>query len=217
MADYSAIYKITHRDSGKVYVGSALNVGRRKIEHWRDLRGKRHGNRKLQNAWNKYGEAAFVFTVLEKVDDPADLITREQVWIDSLQATGKQGYNLAPKAGSILGFVMSAETRERMSLAAVGKTKTREHVEKVRQALLGRKMTDEQREKMRKAKLGKKRGPHSEATKAKMSAWHMGRVFSEEHKANLAAAKRGTKRSPEANAKHRATLAAKRLALSPPP
>lgn len=217
MADFSAIYKIANKSSGKLYVGSALNANRRKIEHWRDLRGNRHGNRRLQRAWNKYGEDDFVFTVIEKVDDPANLTTREQVWIDALNAIGPLGYNLAPQAGSTLGLCHSQETRRKMSVAHAGRTLTREHVENTRKGLLGRKMTPEQCEKMRQAKLGKKRGPHSEEHRARIGAAHKGKPKSAEHKAKLAAAKLGTKRSPEAIAKFKATWAAKRAALSPPP
>lgn len=215
MPDFSAIYNITNNTNGKVYVGSALNVSRRKIEHWRDLRGNRHANRKLQCAWNKHGEASFTFSVIERVVDPADLTAREQHWIDALSACSRRGYNLAPKARSMLGFVHTQETRNKMSARQLGKKLSPEHIENTRKGLVGRKMTPEQCEKMRQAKLGKKRGPQSEEHRAKIAAANRGRPLSIEHKAKLAAAKLGTKRPPEAIAKFKATIAAKRAALSP--
>lgn len=203
----SGIYQIRHVASGKVYVGSAISLSRRKIEHWRDLRRGDHGNAKLQRAWNKYGEDAFVFEVLEPVLLLEDLLTREQDWILKLDVCRK-GYNLAPTAGSLLGHKMSMETRQRMSKVKTGVRKSPEHVAKVKEALTGRRMTDEQREKMRVAKLGKTRDPHSEETRRKMSLAASGRTFSEQHRAALAKAKIGRKQPPEMVAKRAASLRA---------
>jgi hypothetical protein len=36
----------------------AYNFNRRKVDHWKTLRGNRHVNRHLQRAWNKYGEVS---------------------------------------------------------------------------------------------------------------------------------------------------------------
>ena len=44
---------------------------------------------------------------------------------------------------------------------------------------------------------GKKRGPHSESTRAKMSAAHIGRPKSAEHRANIAKARMGKRHTPE--------------------
>lgn len=187
----SGIYLITHTASGKGYVGSAASLAMRKGQHLRSLRAGTHHNPKLQNAWAKYGDGAFVFSVLEYVEDKAHLLAREQVWIDQLEVTSRtKGFNNAPTAGSLLGFKHSAETKARMAVSA-SKPKTAEHVANVARALKGRKMTPEQCEKMRMAKLGKKRAPHSEETKAKMSAASLGRKKSESHCANLAIAKLG--------------------------
>ena len=191
-----AIYEIRNTANGKVYVGSAMNLARRFIEHKRDLKRGTHVNCKLQNAWNKYGKDAFTFSVIEEVSKLEDLIGREQFWIDSKDVI-RAGYNLSPTAGSLLGVKFSTETKHRMSLAKIGTKKTKEHAEKVRIALTGRKMTEEQKQKMRYAKLGIKRGPHSEETKARMSLASIGRSKSPEHRAALSAAKLGKKQPPE--------------------
>jgi hypothetical protein len=59
-----------------------------------------HRNKHLQQAWNKYGEEDFEFTVLEYVT-PAFLLRIEQEWIDKNQCTDKKiGFNIYPIAGS---------------------------------------------------------------------------------------------------------------------
>jgi group I intron endonuclease len=103
----SGIYQILNEKNGKVYIGSAVDLQRRAHHHRRELRRGTHGNPKLQRAWNKHGEDAFAVSVLELVPYKEDLIVAEQYWIDGKQAVVK-GYNLAPKAGSQLGFKYSA-------------------------------------------------------------------------------------------------------------
>ena len=60
----SGIYKITHVASGKFYIGSAVNVEKRVTNHKHELRKGVHHNKRLQNAWLKYGADAFVFSTL---------------------------------------------------------------------------------------------------------------------------------------------------------
>lgn len=210
----SGIYKIERTSDGKAYVGSAISLSRRKITHWRDLRRGNHVNRKLQNAWNKYGEGAFAFFVLEFVEDKSRLIEREQVWIEQL-GSAKVGFNLAPAAGSILGMKFSAESRDRMSLAAKGKAKSAAHVAAVTAALKGRKMTPEQCEKMRIAKLGKKMGPRLPEWRAKIAAGHKGQILTPEHIAaiRLAAEKR---RGQPWSADRRAAYERRKQGIQPP-
>lgn len=213
---HGGVYQILHAASGKVYVGSAVHLEKRHAQHQRMLRAGKHHNVKLQRAWDKYGEGAFVFKVLEHVPEPATLLQREQAWIDALDAVAK-GFNLTPTAGSILGMKFTNESKRRMSSAATGKTKSPEHVANVAAALRGRKMTDEQRQKMRDAKLGKKRGPHSAETKARMSAAAAGKKKSPEHVAALKAAAIGRKQSPETRAKRGAAISAAYWAKHPKP
>lgn len=116
----SGVYKITCSVTGKVYVGSSLNVYRRwHAYHLPRLRRGAHINRYLQNAWNKYGEQAFICSLLETTT--AELLTsREQFWMDSLQSVNRQyGFNLYPFARSALGVKHSraACRRRRLVLA----------------------------------------------------------------------------------------------------
>jgi group I intron endonuclease len=75
------IYKIINIVNNKFYVGSAVDLKRRKTRHFSELRTGKHNNRHLQAAWVKYGEQAFVFVVVEELQPDADLLAAENVWL----------------------------------------------------------------------------------------------------------------------------------------
>lgn len=108
------IYGIRHIESGCIYVGSGVKIPQRWKEHLSDLRRGEHVNRRLQRAWDKYGESAFEFFVIEPVDTPEMLLIREQYWIDRYWGRDTC-FNLNPTAGSTLGRERSAEERESIS------------------------------------------------------------------------------------------------------
>lgn len=114
----SGIYEIVNLVNGKRYVGSACDLKRRKTDHWKLLRGRRHHSRYLQASWNKHGEQAFCFRLLEQVAEKVRLIEREQHYIDTLTPE----YNMHPNARSALGVKRSAETRAKVAAANRGRT-----------------------------------------------------------------------------------------------
>ncbi len=98
------IYVIRNKDSGKVYVGSSVNISKRWRHHLSDLRLEKHHALRLQRSWNKYGESAFFFEIVENLIDPSILIKREQYWIDAYKAINPiNGYNVCPAAGTVRG------------------------------------------------------------------------------------------------------------------
>lgn len=107
MTEKPGIYAIRHLDSARVYVGSASNLSKRWSRHRRDLRSGLHRNAHLQSAWDKYGEYAFEFVVLELTDH---LDVREQHWIDALDSFDN-GFNLCPTARSSRGRKWSEDER----------------------------------------------------------------------------------------------------------
>ena len=60
----SGIYKITNIVTQDCYVGSALNISKRKSKHFSDLKLNRHFSTFLQNSYNKYGIENFTFEIL---------------------------------------------------------------------------------------------------------------------------------------------------------
>ena len=88
------IYKIQNTINGKCYIGQTVDYERRKKTHISNLRRNTHENPKLQNAWIKYGEPAFEFTVWEfDIDTLSQLDTLECEYIEKFNSL-QNGYNL---------------------------------------------------------------------------------------------------------------------------
>ena len=96
----SGVYQIRCVPTGKIYIGSAVDLKARWDMHRRRLRRGNHSNIHLQNAWDKYGETKFVFLVLEYANK-TDLLEVEQKWIDKTGCVDKAiGFNIYDVAGS---------------------------------------------------------------------------------------------------------------------
>ena len=192
----SGIYKITNTTNGKVYVGSAVNFNNRWKEHLRELRKEKHHSSALQNAWNKYGEDNFEFSIIEECERTRKvLLGREQYWIDTLDSVAN-GYNIAKTAGSQLGMKQSPEAIAARVEKNTGKKRTPET-----RALMSEVQSNRSPEwctNIAKAHIGKK---HSEETRKAISEAMTGRKLSEEHVEKL----RGRKCTPEQRAKMRET------------
>lgn len=118
----SGIYIIQNLISGKVYIGSAVDIKARWGEHLSSLKKGSHGNSHLQRAWNRYGSKAFEFKALLYCELDV-LIHHEQLMIDEYRKNlGRDMlYNINPTAGSNLGVKFSPETRAKKSAALKGK------------------------------------------------------------------------------------------------
>ncbi len=152
------IYKIINVVNNKFYVGSAVDLKRRKTRHFSELRNGRHNNRHLQAAWVKYGEQAFVFVVVEELPDEADLLAAENVWLK--EHVGKDYcYNLGVDATAPM-IGMGGELSP-----TYGRKRTAEEL--AAQNWTGKKHTEESKEKIRAHLIGK---PKSAEVRAKISA-----------------------------------------------
>jgi group I intron endonuclease len=150
------IYKIINVVNNKFYVGSAVDLKRRKARHFSELRNGRHNNRHLQAAWVKYGEQSFVFVVVEELTSDADLLVAENVWLK--EHVGKEYcYNIgvdatAPMLGKA-GELSPTWGRKRtpVELAAqnwAGKKHRPETKEQIRAYLIGKPKSAEVRAKI---------------------------------------------------------------------
>ena len=127
----SGIYRIRNLRNQKSYVGqAALTFEKRFKEHRHYLRHGKHHSRHLQRAWDRYGERAFAFEVIEEIQPGQKsekefkkaLSAREQFHMDALQTTHPLfGYNVSPRAGSQLGYRHSEEAKRKMSEAGRGR------------------------------------------------------------------------------------------------
>jgi hypothetical protein len=92
------IYKIINQKTKDYYVGSSSEIPRRWRRHVEMLDGNRHVNKKLQNAWNKYGKDCFEFFVVEQLTEAQSLIEVEQRYLDVASSEQSKTYNLKFKA-----------------------------------------------------------------------------------------------------------------------
>lgn len=160
------IYKIINVRNGKFYVGSAVNFAKRKARHrWKLNRGD-HANKHLQAAWNKHGEKAFVFAIVQEVPEGEDLLAWENRWLHEHVGKG-YCYNIA-KDATAFGLGKSGELSP----------------------MYGRRFnhTDETKAKISAYRRGKKL---SEETKQKLSIAHKGQTHSTETREKISASLRG--------------------------
>ncbi|MBT6051226.1 MAG: GIY-YIG nuclease family protein [Candidatus Scalindua sp.] len=198
----SGIYEIVCNSNGKKYIGSAVDLKRRKNKHYSELKRNKHANKYLQNAYNKYGKENFKFKILCYYE-PSELIFQEQRFLDHYEKDSPL-FNLCKTAGSRLGIKHTDETRQKIS----DKVKNRfgnknpffnkQHTEETKGILSlffkGKKQTVEHVEKR---VLSKKDFVHTEETKQKMSSAHKGKKMSDESKKKMSLAKKGRKLSEE--------------------
>jgi group I intron endonuclease len=118
----TGIYSIRCLANGKIYIGSAVHLGRRWANHLSDLRKRRHPNIHLQRCSDKYGIDSLFFEVVELVDDLTILLVREQYYIDHHQAANPEfGLNIQPRAASPIGRKAREETKQKLRDAWVGR------------------------------------------------------------------------------------------------
>lgn len=122
------VYRIVNTVTGDFYIGSSVNIDRRKSIHFFDLRHDKHHSPILQNSFNKYGEDKMAFEIIETVsaEDIHDILEREQFYIDTLCPK----FNVCQIAGSPLGIKHTEQARANMSSAHIGKKLSRETIDK---------------------------------------------------------------------------------------
>lgn len=114
----SGVYRIVNTVTNTTYIGSSVRVDNRLRDHRTHLDNNRHANIHLQNSWIKHGHEAFRFEPLVTCDR-ADMVTREQAFIDAYVEHDMPIYNKKPSANprSVIRYVTSNESRARMSVA----------------------------------------------------------------------------------------------------
>lgn len=162
----TGIYALFNFVTNKIYIGQAVIIYKRWKNHRIALDCNTHTNRYLQSAYNKDGQFAFIYYVLEECS-VEELTIREQHWMDFYQSYNREfGYNLAPAADSNVGLKHSEETIEAWSKQRKGKKRSEEAKAAIKAGWVKRKAN----------------GPVSEETKRKSSESHKGQKKSEEFK-----------------------------------
>jgi hypothetical protein len=100
MKTEAGVYQVKNTKNQKVFVVSTPNL---KTMNGKPMMlcGGGYKNKKLQEEWNKFGEEAFVFEVLEVLkekeegyfDKTGELKKLEKKWLEKLQPYDERGYN----------------------------------------------------------------------------------------------------------------------------
>jgi group I intron endonuclease len=114
----AGVYYIKCRVSGKLYIGSSLDIRGRLKSHRGMLGRGQHHSRRLQRAWDKYGGENFEFGVLE-VCAIGRLRSRE-VWWMNYHDSYFNGYNGTTWAGQGTTIPEQVKARMRESARKVG-------------------------------------------------------------------------------------------------
>ena len=112
----AGVYRWLHRESGKSYIGSSVNLTNRFYTYF-NLKVMLNSITIsiIARALLKHGYSSFQLEIIEYCD-PANCIEREQFYLDLL----KPEYNILKKAGSKLGSKHSEATIKRISESLVG-------------------------------------------------------------------------------------------------
>jgi predicted GIY-YIG superfamily endonuclease len=132
----SGIYIIENTYNNRFYVGSAIHLGKRVYLHKKQLENNNHHSIFLQRDYNKRS-GFFEIRVLEFVENAADLIDIEQMYLSS----GICHYNLDKIAGSPFGRVYTEEQRRKRAEIWLGKKhtpETRKKMSEVQTLLVGK-------------------------------------------------------------------------------
>ena len=222
MENVCGIYCIERTSDQAVYIGQSVGCRSRINQHKHHLRKGRHANSHLQRAYNKHGESAFVFRVLEACSSQ-ELDMREQLHLDKARKSKVVVFNMGdvaacPNKGrkfgplsnehklkisnSVKGYKKSPEECAAISARSLGRKASDETKEKQRLAKLGRKLTNEHKRALSIARKGKPH-PTNEAARLKLIERNKNMVYTPEIIEKMRAASAGRKLSNEAKEKCR--------------
>jgi group I intron endonuclease len=207
----TGIYTITHRSSGRSYLGSSVDIDKRWVVHRSSLNRGTHHSPYLQRVWSKHGAAAFDFEVLcettraELRREERRLIRERQPAFNCMRAMVEGPLRHSPATREKLSAAQYRLWQERRDAGT--DTLSEEHKARIAEAHRGLTHTDAAKAKM--SASAKTRPPISDETRRKLSESgkrQKGRKFTAEHKAKLSAARKGKRHSDEQRAKIAASL-----------
>jgi len=158
------VYFFKNIKTNKIYVGQSKHVKKRIFQHIENLNKNKDGCKYLQNSWNKHGEDAFIYGVLEYCPK-SKTNKREIYWIKKLKShVTENGYNISYGGNAPMKSLKhSDETKLKISLGNKGKILSQETKDKIsaknkgrKSSLIGIPLSPEHREKMSKTKIENK-------------------------------------------------------------
>lgn len=155
------IYKIEHRESGKIYIGkTARTLEERMKEH-------RWSNELyIDRAIRKYGINAFEVSVVEECADSNELNEREIFWIAFYNCKNPNGYNMTDGGDGGAGHVVSEEAKKKISEFHKGRKKSEKTCKKISESKTGNCLSKEHRNKIGETIRGHIVSPETRAKKS---------------------------------------------------
>ena len=126
MDKISGIYCILNTVNNKRYIGKSNNIYKRWTGERSELRRNVFHNSHFQRAWNKYGEHAFQWFIID-VCPEEELMSREVEWI-AYYNSYSDGYNQTLGGEGALGVVCSDEKRQNLIKSHLGDKPYKRHV-----------------------------------------------------------------------------------------
>lgn len=185
----AVIYKATNKVNGKAYIGFDSNWPNRKIGHLYHSKNETENTSYFHRAIRKHGWENFDWIVLKEnatLEDEIILIEEHNTF-----HIGGRGYNLTKGGDGNLGWVMSEETKKKISEKAVGHKRCKGRVlseetkRKISEKAVGRKVTEKQLQILRENAQKMKETGHTDEAKQKMSDSQKGKPKTAEHKRNI--------------------------------
>jgi len=137
----TGIYQIKSIITGRIYIGSAVNIKIRWSRHRYDLLRNKHHSMFLQRHYNKHGLKDLEFSILEECIKE-NLLIREQYYLNTLVCK----FNNAKIAGSCIGVIRSQAYKNKLSTLTKG----------INNPTYGMERTKEWRDNISKANKGQK-------------------------------------------------------------
>jgi group I intron endonuclease len=101
------------------YYGSAINLKKRKAEHFNSMKKGNHKNNRIQNIFNKYGSPDF--KIIEFSEAEKNILLKREQWFLNLHYGKNYCLNIAKVAGNTLGVKLSQDTKNKLSVINKGK------------------------------------------------------------------------------------------------
>jgi group I intron endonuclease len=183
----AGVYMFTHKETGKLYIGSSVDLSLR-IKNYYSFSHLKQVDNYIARALLLHGYEAFSISILEHIDisnlskEEARLLIlkREQYFLDNMlfSEPKPETYNILQTAGSLLGFSHPPESRAKMSEGRKGPLNHQYGKKGVLNLKSGKPLDAEHRGKISEGKIG-------------ALNLNFGKEFSAGHCARISAAKGG--------------------------
>lgn len=149
----NAIYKIRNVVTDAFYIGSTTNHKLRFDSHRRRLRKGTHQSKKLQAAWDKYGEDCFKFEILEQLKEASELRDVENRWLTAWHGTDTCYNESSDACAPMRGRKHSDEVKAKCVNKVIRKGALHYR--------FGKTLSDEVKKKIGDTQRGQKKGPRT--------------------------------------------------------